>query len=113
MEYGKEKVPKNKNRKNVRNIYANFRKRFKSVYFRNLFFIATKSTTHSKFEATMNEVKEINTLACDHPMVWNPHIWSKEYSTLTRMHMQIFTMVYLKHVSNILYIFLITTTDLP
>ncbi|GKC42575.1 (R)-mandelonitrile lyase-like protein [Tanacetum coccineum] len=44
----------------VRHIYANFRKRFNGVVYKNLFWKATKATYPAKFEMIMSEMKSVS-----------------------------------------------------
>ncbi|GJR64872.1 hypothetical protein Tco_0010937 [Tanacetum coccineum] len=63
----------------ARHIYANFRKKFTGVQFKNLFWKAAKATYPAKFEKVMTEIKDISKEAHKHLMERNPESWSRAY----------------------------------
>ncbi|GJW73224.1 zf-CCHC domain-containing protein [Tanacetum coccineum] len=60
IEAAKEVMPLAEHRQCARHIYANFRKKFTGVQYRNLFWKAAKATYPAKFEQVMKEIKDIS-----------------------------------------------------
>lgn len=63
----------------ARHIYANFRKKFSGVLYRNLFWKAAKCTYPQQFEEVMNEIKKESKEAYKHLMDRNPKSWSRAF----------------------------------
>ncbi|CAI9267628.1 unnamed protein product [Lactuca saligna] len=80
----KERVPAAEHRQCARNIYANFKKRFKGEQYRKLFWAAAASTTQPKFEAEMNYIKTIDPLAYEHLMERDPKSWCRAFFEVDR-----------------------------
>ncbi|KAD6119144.1 hypothetical protein E3N88_10415 [Mikania micrantha] len=70
------RVTDDEHRQCTRHIYANFKKKFHGLHFKNLFWAAANSTTKQFFEDKMKELKSINKSAYDHLMERNPSTWS-------------------------------------
>ncbi|GJV78173.1 hypothetical protein Tco_1509757 [Tanacetum coccineum] len=73
--WSKEVMPLAEHRQCAKHIYANFRKKFTWVQYRNLFWKAAKATYPAKFEQVMKEINDISndrtTLRTDHPESWS------------------------------------------
>ncbi|GJX07842.1 multidrug resistance-associated protein 5 [Tanacetum coccineum] len=78
-EAAKAVMPLAEHRQCARHIYANFRKKFSGVHFRNLFWKASKSTYPGKFNEVMHELKLVNPLAYQYLMDRNPNSWSRAF----------------------------------
>ncbi|GJW95120.1 hypothetical protein Tco_0174792 [Tanacetum coccineum] len=63
----------------ARHIYANFRKKFNGVVYRNLFWKAAKATYPAKFERIMSEMKSVSMDAHKHLMERKPESWSRAF----------------------------------
>lgn len=65
-------------------MYANFKKKFKGVAYRKLFWRAAKATTMQRFEGIMKEIRMIDIQAYDHLMERDPKSWSRAFFVLDR-----------------------------
>ncbi|GJY01988.1 multidrug resistance-associated protein 5 [Tanacetum coccineum] len=63
----------------ARHIYANFRKKYTGVQYRNLFWKAAKATYPTRFNKVMKEIQSINKEAYKHLMDRQPESWSRAY----------------------------------
>ncbi|GJX77241.1 RNA-directed DNA polymerase, eukaryota, reverse transcriptase zinc-binding domain protein [Tanacetum coccineum] len=79
IEAVKDIVPYAEHRQCTRHIYANFKKKFCGIQFRNLFWAAAYSTTEQHFEDKMKELKVINNDAYNHLIERNPKSWSRAF----------------------------------
>ncbi|GJU53283.1 hypothetical protein Tco_1226997 [Tanacetum coccineum] len=84
VEAAKEVMPMAEHRQCARHIYANFRKRFTGVLYRNLLWEAAKCTVPKKFEEVMQQIKSISGDAYKHSMDRNPQSWSRAFFTTDR-----------------------------
>lgn len=80
----KDVFPYAEHRQCTRHIYANFKKRFRGLQFKNLFWAAANSTTKQQFEEKMEELKAINKDAYTHLMERNPTSWSRAFFEIGR-----------------------------
>lgn len=60
-------------------MYANFKKKFKGVAYRKLFWRAAKATTMQRFEGIMKEIRVIDIQTYDHLMERDPKSWSRAF----------------------------------
>lgn len=72
-------MPLAEHRQCARHIYANFKKRFTGVLFRNLFWKAAKATYPAKFDEVMKELQNVSKEAHKHLMDRNPQSWSRAF----------------------------------
>ncbi|GJU33170.1 hypothetical protein Tco_1176759 [Tanacetum coccineum] len=79
IEAAKEIIPLAEHRQCARHIYANFRKKFNGVVYRNLFWKAAKATYPAKFERIMSEMKSVSMDAHKHLMERKPKSWSRAF----------------------------------
>ncbi|GJT62413.1 multidrug resistance-associated protein 5 [Tanacetum coccineum] len=86
VEAAKEVMPMAEHRQCARHIYANFRKRFTGVLYRNLFWEAAKCTFTKKFEEVMQQIKSISGDAYKHSMDRNPQSWSRAFFTTDKAY---------------------------
>ncbi|GJV58537.1 hypothetical protein Tco_1459542 [Tanacetum coccineum] len=63
----------------ARHIYANFKKKFNGVVYRNLFWKVAKATYPAKFERIMYEMKSVSMDAHKHLMKRKPKSWSRAF----------------------------------
>ena len=79
IEAAKDVMPLAEHRQCARHIYANFRKKFTGVLFRNLFWKAAKASYPAKFEQIMTCIKQNSKEAHKHLMDRNPESWSRAF----------------------------------
>nr|KAJ0198910.1 hypothetical protein LSAT_V11C600331390 [Lactuca sativa] len=79
LEATKEILPNVEHRQCARHIYANFRKTYSGVEFKNMFWAASLSTVESEFLRKMDDIKEVNPNAYEHLIARDPHTWCKTY----------------------------------
>lgn len=79
LEASKEILPHCEHRQCARHIYANFRKTYSGVEFRNLFWAAAKSTTEGEFKINMGKIKSISVAAYEHLMLRQPKTWCRAF----------------------------------
>ena len=79
MEATKDILPDVEHRQCARHIFANFRKVFSGIEFRNLFWAASKSTTPREFKVNMERIKTISSAAYDLLMSTTPAKWSRAF----------------------------------
>ncbi|GJV05270.1 multidrug resistance-associated protein 5 [Tanacetum coccineum] len=72
----------------ARHIYANFRKKFTRVHFRNLFWKVSKATYPAKFKEVMNELKSVSPLAYQYLMDRNPDSWSRAFLSTDKAYIR-------------------------
>lgn len=84
VEAAKEIIPLAEHRQCARHIYANFRKKFTGVLFRNLFWKASKATYPAKFEKYMEELNRTSKDAVKHLRDRQPKSWSRAFFTTDR-----------------------------
>ncbi|XP_042753314.1 uncharacterized protein LOC122195466 [Lactuca sativa] len=75
VEATKEILPHVEHIQCARHIYANFRKVYSGVQFRNMFWAAAKSTTEGDFKINMDRIKTLSEGAYDHLMAREPNTW--------------------------------------
>nr|KAJ0198726.1 hypothetical protein LSAT_V11C600327810 [Lactuca sativa] len=79
VEASKDILPYVEHRQCARHIYANFRKVYSGVQFRNMFWAAAKSTTEGHFKFNMERIRAISSAAYDHLMAREPTSWCRAY----------------------------------
>ncbi|KAL7600142.1 hypothetical protein Lser_V15G22071 [Lactuca serriola] len=79
VEASKDILPYVEHRQCARHIYANFRKVYSGVQFRNMFWAAAKSTTEGDFKFNMERIRAISYAAYDHLMAREPTSWCRAY----------------------------------
>ncbi|CAI9295916.1 unnamed protein product [Lactuca saligna] len=79
VEASKDILPYVEHRQCARHIYANFRKVYSGVQFRNMFWAAAKSTTEGDFNFNMERIRAISYAAYDHLMAREPTSWCRAY----------------------------------
>lgn len=84
MEAVKDTIPYAEHRQCTRHFYANFKKKFRGLHFKNLFWAAANSTVEQHFEEKMNEIKAINKEAYTHLVERNPKSWSRAFFEVDR-----------------------------
>ncbi|GJS11961.1 hypothetical protein Tco_0368757 [Tanacetum coccineum] len=84
IEAAKQVMPMAEHRQCARHIYANFRKKYTGVLYRNLFWQATKATYPTMFEKVMKEIQCINKDAYKHLMDRHLESWSRAYFTTNK-----------------------------
>ncbi|GKD95397.1 hypothetical protein Tco_1375234 [Tanacetum coccineum] len=85
IEAAKEVMPFAEHRQSARHIYANFRKKFTGVLYRNLFWKAAKASYPAKFQEVMNEIKDLSKDAYQHLMDRQPKSWSRAFFETDRV----------------------------
>ncbi|CAI9271663.1 unnamed protein product [Lactuca saligna] len=73
IEATKEFLPNVEHRQCARHIYANFRKTYSGVEFKNMFWATSLSTVESEFLRKMDDIKEDNPNAYEHLIARHPH----------------------------------------
>nr|KAJ0216046.1 hypothetical protein LSAT_V11C300137180 [Lactuca sativa] len=63
----------------ARHVYANFRKVFSGIEFKNMFWTIVKSTVEGDFKLNMEKIREVNLAAYDHLMAWEPKSWCRAF----------------------------------
>ncbi|GJU44215.1 hypothetical protein Tco_1201481 [Tanacetum coccineum] len=84
VEVVKDIFPYAEHRQCTRHIYANFKKKFRGLQFKNLFWAAAKSTTEQHFEDKMNQIKAISNDTYNHLVERNPNSWSRAFFEVDR-----------------------------
>ncbi|KAD4889280.1 hypothetical protein E3N88_21353 [Mikania micrantha] len=84
IEAVKDVFPYAEHRQCTRHIYANFKKKYRGLQFKNLFWAAAKSTTEQQFEEKIEELKTISNGAYNHLMERNPITWSRAFFEVNR-----------------------------
>ncbi|KAK1439423.1 hypothetical protein QVD17_05241 [Tagetes erecta] len=84
IEAVKDIFPNAEHRQCTRHIYANFKKKYRGLQFKSLFWAAANSTTKQFFEEKMEELKTISKSAYDHLMERNPTTWSRAFFEVGR-----------------------------
>lgn len=79
IESVKQVLPSAEHRQCARHIYANFRKRFSGVLFRNLFWKISKSSYPTLFEENMDELKKANIDAYNYLKQRDPSSWCRAF----------------------------------
>nr|KAJ0199750.1 hypothetical protein LSAT_V11C600305310 [Lactuca sativa] len=79
LEATKEVLPNVEHRQCARHIYANFRKTYTGVEFKNMFWAASFSTVESEFLRKMDDIKEVNYSAYEHLLARHPQTWCMAY----------------------------------
>ncbi|CAI9280085.1 unnamed protein product [Lactuca saligna] len=79
VEATKDILPHVEHRQCVRHIYANFRKVYSGIQFRNMFWATEKSTTEGDFKINMDRIKTLSEGAYDHLMAREPHTWCRAF----------------------------------
>ncbi|KAD5508165.1 hypothetical protein E3N88_15868 [Mikania micrantha] len=79
IEAVKDVFPYAEHRQCTRHIYANFKKKYRGLQFKNLFWAAAKSTTEQQFEEKIEELKTISKGSYNHLMERNPITWSRAF----------------------------------
>nr|GEX46145.1 hypothetical protein [Tanacetum cinerariifolium] len=74
-------MPLAEDRQCTRHIYANVKKKFTWVLYRNLFWKAAKETYPAKFRQVMKEIKDIRNDAHKHLMDRHRESWSRAFFT--------------------------------
>ncbi|XP_023739032.1 uncharacterized protein LOC111887041 [Lactuca sativa] len=82
VEASKDIRPYVEHRQCARHIYANFRKVYSGVQFRNMFWAAAKSNIEGDFKFNMERIREISSAAYDHTMAREPTSWCKAYFSI-------------------------------
>nr|KAJ0217206.1 hypothetical protein LSAT_V11C300149480 [Lactuca sativa] len=72
LEATKEVLPLAQHRQCARHIYANFRKVYSGVLFKNMFWAAAKSTVEGEFNMNMQKISDISPSAYEHLMARIP-----------------------------------------
>ena len=72
-------MPLAEHRQCARHIYANFRKKFIGVEYRNLFWKAARATYPSRFERIMGQIQSVSKEAYTHLMERHPETWSMAF----------------------------------
>ncbi|XP_024962889.1 uncharacterized protein LOC112503052 [Cynara cardunculus var. scolymus] len=76
VEAVKEVFPLAEHHECARHIDANFKK-YTSIQFRSLFWVASKSGTPQEFEEIMQEIRSLSPHAYEHLMERQPSTWSR------------------------------------
>nr|KAJ0214311.1 hypothetical protein LSAT_V11C400185520 [Lactuca sativa] len=63
----------------ARHVYANFRKVFSGIEFKNMFWTVAKSTVEGDFELNMEKIREVIRVAYDHLMARGPKSWCRSF----------------------------------
>ncbi|XP_076929639.1 uncharacterized protein LOC143594136 [Bidens hawaiensis] len=79
VEAVKDLLPRVEHRKCARHIYANFKKKFNGVQFRNLFWAASKMSLEHELVSIMDKIKSIDIEAFDHLIERDPNTWSRAF----------------------------------
>ncbi|XP_076934335.1 uncharacterized protein LOC143600567 [Bidens hawaiensis] len=79
VEAVKDLLPYVEHRQCARHIYANFKKKYNGVEFRNLFWAASKTTLDHEFLSILDKIKSINIEAYDHLIERDPNTWSRAF----------------------------------
>nr|XP_043615719.1 uncharacterized protein LOC122587609 [Erigeron canadensis] len=77
-------LPNAEHRQCVRHIYANFKKRWNGLVYRNLFWGATYATIPEDFNNKMEEIKNLDQMAYDYLIEKNPNTWCKAFFQMDR-----------------------------
>ncbi|KAL7585933.1 uncharacterized protein LOC111921312 [Lactuca sativa] len=75
----KERLPDVEHRLCARHILANFHKKFKGEQYFKPFWRVVNATTVPKFEAAMNEIESLESMAYDYLIERDPRCWSKAF----------------------------------
>ncbi|KAI3806167.1 hypothetical protein L1987_22061 [Smallanthus sonchifolius] len=84
IEAVKDVFPYAKHRQCTRHIYANFKKKFRGLQFKILFWAAANSTTGQQFQEKMEELKTISKGAYTHLTERDPISWSRAFFEVGR-----------------------------
>ena len=79
MEATKVVLPEVEHMQCARHIFANFRKTYSGIEFRNMFWAATKSTTEADFKWHMQRIKDVSPTAYEHLMEKKPESWCRAF----------------------------------
>ncbi|CAI9289304.1 unnamed protein product [Lactuca saligna] len=79
LEAVKVVLPRVEHRQCARHVYANFRKVFSGIEFKNMFWIIARSTVEGDFKLNMEKIKEVNPAAYDHLMARETKSWCMEF----------------------------------
>ncbi|CAI9287909.1 unnamed protein product [Lactuca saligna] len=79
LEAVKVVLPHVEHKQCARHVYANFRKVFSGIEFKNMFWTVAKSTIEADFKLNMEKIKEVNHVAYDHLMAREPKSWCREF----------------------------------
>ncbi|KAI3674929.1 hypothetical protein L2E82_51805 [Cichorium intybus] len=79
LEAAKEILPFVEHRQCARHIYANFRKVYSGVEFKNMFWAAAKSTVEGEFKLNMQKINQISPAAYEHLMGKEPKSWCRAF----------------------------------
>ena len=79
VEAVKDLAPYAEHRQCARHIYANLRKRFNGVEYRNIFWAAATSTFEADFMSHMEKFKTLNVDAYNHLIERDPNTWCKAF----------------------------------
>ena len=79
LQASQEVMPHAEHRQCARHIYANFRKKYSGMHYRNLFWKASKATYLAAFDDAMIEIKAINLEAHKFLMDKKPKTWSRAF----------------------------------
>ncbi|KAI3720870.1 hypothetical protein L2E82_31868 [Cichorium intybus] len=79
LEATKEILPFVEHRQCAKHIYANFRKVYSGVEFKNMFWAAAKSTVEGEFKLNMQKIKQISPAAYEHLMGKEPNSWCRAF----------------------------------
>ncbi|CAI9295736.1 unnamed protein product [Lactuca saligna] len=79
VEASKDILPYVEHMQCAKHIYADFRKVYSGVEFRNIFWVSVKSTTEGYFKFNMERIKAISYVAYDHLMAREPTSWCRAY----------------------------------
>ncbi|CAI9299451.1 unnamed protein product [Lactuca saligna] len=79
LEATKEVLPLAQHRQCARHIYFNFRKVYSGVEFKNMFWVAAKSTVEGEFNVNMQKIRDISPSTYEHLMVRDPSSWCRAF----------------------------------
>ncbi|XP_052620937.1 uncharacterized protein LOC128126840 [Lactuca sativa] len=79
LEAVKVVLPHVEHRQCARHVYANFRKVFSGIEFKNMFWTVAKSTVEGGFKLNMEKIREVNPAAYDHLMAREPKSWCRAF----------------------------------
>ncbi|CAI9280097.1 unnamed protein product [Lactuca saligna] len=72
-------LPRVEHRQCARHVYANFRKFFNGIEFKNMFWTVVNSTVEGDIKLNMEKIKEVNLAAYDHLMAREPKSWCRAF----------------------------------
>lgn len=72
-------MPYAEHRQCARHIYANFKKKFPGLEYKNLFWGAAMTSVVTKFNREMEKIKELNEAAYTHLIERDPNTWCRAF----------------------------------